>query len=183
MKAEYKREQGRTWVLFEGADSRTTGMEMLRRNKIPGLALFYEEWDNETSELLMRCDEELQCICTKLTMFDLNDVKSLKIHYESDTPEELTDKIRSIKGFKGLKSPVKQIGDKYIPDFSSRYFTADFPYGLFILLQVGNMVNIDIPNMKEVYEWYRSVTDLENEFSFAEYDIKNLSDFMSFYKQ
>lgn len=149
-------------------------------DKVP---LFYEEWDNETSELLMRCDEELQCICKKLTMFDLNDVKSLKIHYESDTPEELTDKIRSIKGFKGLKSPVKQIGDKYIPDFSSRYFTADFPYGLFILLQVGNMVNIDIPNMKEVYEWYRSVTDLENEFSFAEYDIKNLSDFMSFYKQ
>lgn len=149
-------------------------------DKVP---LFYEEWDNETSELLMRCDEELQCICKKLTMFDLNDVKSLKIHYESDTPEELTDKIRSIKGFKGLKSPVKQIGDKYIPDFSSRYFTADFPYGLFILLQVGNMVNIDIPNMKEVYEWYRSVTDLENEFSFEEYDIKNLSDFKSFYKQ
>ena len=46
MKAEYKREQGRTWVLFEGADSRMAGMEMLRRNKIPGLASFYEEWED-----------------------------------------------------------------------------------------------------------------------------------------
>ena len=46
MEAEYKREQGRTWVLFEGTDSRQAGMEMLRRNKITGLAQFYEEWED-----------------------------------------------------------------------------------------------------------------------------------------
>lgn len=46
MEAEYKREQGRTWVLFQGTDSRQAGMEMLRRNQIPGLAQFYEEWED-----------------------------------------------------------------------------------------------------------------------------------------
>ena len=69
------------------------------------LPLFYENWDNATSELLFKCDNEVQNICKELNNFDLSFVKSLKNHYESYTVQELTNKISNIEGFKGLKTP------------------------------------------------------------------------------
>ena len=147
------------------------------------LPLFYEDWNDETSELLFKCDAEVQDICKALKDFDLSYVESLKEHYESDTPRKMTNKISSIKGFKGLTTPALMKNGKYIPDFNSRYFTADFPYGLSILIQIGDFLNINIPNMKETMEWYRKVTNNLNEFSYSKYGIKNLKDFLAFYSR
>ena len=147
-------------------------------NRVP---LFYEEWDDETSHLLFKCDKEVQNICTALNNFDLSYVKSLQEHYESPTPETLTAKIRSIKGFKGLASPTIKTPQGFIPDFKSRYFTADFPYGLSILTQIGDFLNLPIPNIKETMDWYRRISDNKQEYSFAAYGINNLQDFLAFY--
>lgn len=147
------------------------------------LPLFYEDWNDETSELLFKCDDEVQNICKKLSSFNLRFVKSLKIHYESDTPLKLTKKISSIKGFKGLTTPAKKVSGGFIPDFNSRYFTADFSFGLSILIQIGEMLNINIDNMNEVMNWYKSVSNDENEFSFKKYEIYNLNDFIEFYSK
>lgn len=109
-----------------------------KENKVyESVPLFYEEWDNNSSELLLKCDEEVQEICRKLSMFDLSVVKSLKEHYESANIEELTNKIRSIQSLKGLKTPVIEKNEKYIPDLNSRYFIADFNFGLTILIQIA----------------------------------------------
>ena len=147
-------------------------------DKVP---LFYEEWSNESSKLLFKCDVEVQNICAALKDFDLSFVKSLQDHYESHTPEALTAKIRSIDGFKGLTSPAIKTDKGYIPDFNSRYFTADFSYGLSILVQIGDFLGLDIPNMKETLAWYREVSGDEHDYSFAAYGIKNLDDFIAFY--
>ena len=143
--------------------------------------LFYEEWNNESSELLFKCDAEVQNICTVLKDFDLSFVKSLKDHYESYTPEALTAKIRSIEGFKGLTSPVIKTNYGYIPDFKSRYFTADFSYGLSILVQIGDFLGLEIPNMKSTLEWYRRVSGDKKEYSFGLYGIENREEFIEFY--
>ena len=143
--------------------------------------LFYEEWNNESSELLFKCDAEVQNICTVLKDFDLSFVKSLKDHYESYTPEALTAKIRSIEGFKGLTSPVIKTNYGYIPDFKSRYFTADFSYGLSILVQIGDFFGLEIPNMKSTLEWYRRVSRDKKEYSFGLYGIENREEFIEFY--
>ena len=149
-------------------------------NEIP---LFYEGWTDETSELLFKCDDEVQKICKALKDFDLSYVKSLKVHYESETPEALTNKIKSIKGFKGLKTPSVELENgKVIPDLNSRYFTADFPYGLAILVQIGDMLGVDIPNMKETLNWYNKVKIKDGEYNFKNYGINNLEDFIEFYK-
>lgn len=50
--------------------------------------LFYEEWTHETSQLLFKCADEVQTLCKLLNQFDLSYVKSLKLHYESSTPEK-----------------------------------------------------------------------------------------------
>lgn len=143
--------------------------------------LFYEGWSDESSELLFLCDDEVQLICKTLP-FDLCGVKSLKVHYESPTPKLLTEKIKSIKGFKGLTSPVVKLDDGYIPDLSSRYFTADFSYGLEILVQIAEMAGVCVPNMKATLDWYYGIAESDKKFSFSRFGITNFDEFIDFYK-
>ncbi len=116
--------------------------------------LFYEEWTDRSSEVLFSCDKEVQNLCRAIPL-DLEKVVSLPVYYESDTPKKLTQKIRSIKAFSGLTSPMNEIGDNaWIPDFSSRYFTADFSYGLKIIIDLCELFSVDCPNLKMVWNWY-----------------------------
>ena len=145
--------------------------------------LFYEGWNDETSELLLACDDEVQKICRTLSRFNLSYVKSLRVHYESPTAEAMTQKISGITGFKGLASPTVKVVDGYIPDFSSRYFTADFSYGLAILVQIADFVKLDVPNMKETLSWYYGLVGKRDEYQFADYGIYNYKDFIDFYSK
>lgn len=145
--------------------------------KVP---LFYENWNNETSELLIACDTEVQQLCKTLP-FNLSYVKSLCVHYESPTAEAMTKKISGITGFKGLTSPTKKVEGGYIPDFNSRYFTADFSYGLVILIQIAEYVNIDVPNMRETLQWYHDLVGERKEYNFKDYGINTYQDFVDFY--
>ena len=115
--------------------------------------LFYEEWDNFSSEILIACDEELQMLCSRIPM-DLNSVVSLKKYYENDTAEGLTIKISGIKAFKGITSPMVERDRGWIPDFKSRYFSTDFPYGLKIIKDIAILFEVNTPNIDKVWSWY-----------------------------
>lgn len=145
--------------------------------------LFYEDWNNETSELLLACDDEVQELCKALDYFDLSYVKSLRVHYESPTAGAMTKKISSISGFKGLTSPTVKVEGGYIPDFNSRYFTADFSYGLAILMQIAGFVGIDAPNMKETLDWYYGLVGKRDEYRFSDYGINSYKEFIEFYSK
>lgn len=143
--------------------------------------LFYEDWNIETSTLLLACDDEVQQICRTLSMFDLSYVRSLRIHYESPNAEAMTKKISGIAGFKGLTSPAIQVEGGYVPDFGSRYFTADFSYGLTILVQIADMAGVEVPHMKETLKWYTDLVSQQDEYRFADYGIRTMEDFVQFY--
>ena len=70
-----------------------------------------------------------------------------------------------------------------MPDFSSRYFTADFPYGLSILVQISNLLGLDSLNMKGVLNWYYSIVEVKDEFSYKKYGITSYKDLINFYKR
>lgn len=141
--------------------------------------LFYEGWNNYSSEMLIACDEEVQEVCEAVNL-DLKSVKSLKVHYESYSASDMTNKIRSIEAFKGLKSPMVEKDGRWIPDFSSRYFTADFSYGLKILIDIADLYNINVPNMKKVWNWYVSEDNPSSYFSLKSY-VDNTHDFEEIY--
>ncbi len=147
----------------------------------PKNILFYEEWADESSRLLFACDDELQQVCRALNKLELEDVVSLKIHYESDTAEKLTQKIRSIKSLQGLGSPMIEVEGGFIPDFSSRYFTADFPYGLAILVQIAAVAGVEVPNMTQTLRWYEESTGNVSDFRLSDYDINTAEDLYEFY--
>lgn len=166
----------------------TTRLRNLYQNYHEGVVydsipLFYEDWNDETSEMLLKCDDEVQLLCKSLTQFDLSYVKSLRIHYESPTVEAMTRKISSITGFKGLTSPAKKVTGGYIPDFDSRYFTADFPYGLTILVQIAELIGVDTPNMKATLDWYYELVGKKDEFMFSDYNICNYESFIDYYSR
>lgn len=122
---------------------------------------FYEDWSDEASKILIACDEELQIMCQKMNGFDLTGVRSLKKHYESETPEKLTKKISSIIAFKGIKTPMIQTEKGYIPDFKSRYFLEDFPYGLCIIKGFCDVIKLDTPNIDRVLMWFEKIAGVE----------------------
>lgn len=145
------------------------------------LPLFYEEWDDASSELLLKCDDEVQQICAALKEFDLSDVKSLREHYESPDVSSMTKKICSIEAFKGLKTPAIETDGGFVPDFNSRYFTADFGYGLTIIAQIAELARVETPNIFNVLQWYKELVSNMDEFSYSDFGITNREDMIKFY--
>lgn len=143
----------RIYSMFKGWRERQT----FSRN-----ILFYEEWDLPSAELLIACDDELQKLCRVIesaTGMDLSSVRSLKEHYESPDAAALAAKISSIPAFKGLTSPMKEVEPgQWVPDFQSRYFKADFAYGLKAIRDIAALANVPTPFMDGVFRWYTECT-------------------------
>jgi opine dehydrogenase len=160
----------------------TARLKTMFSDYIPGKTycrnpLFYGEWTMEASELLIKQDYELQNICSKLKKLDLSYVRSLKLHYESNTSLDMTNKLKSIKSLNHLYSPLKQISNNcWIPDFESRYFTADFPYGLAIIEELAKVVDLETPNISETMNWFKKITNYDNYFNLSYYGINNITD-------
>ena len=75
-------------------------------------------------------------------------------YYESTDAASLTRKLCSIAAFQGIPSPMRVCQDgRYEPDFNSRYFTEDFPYGLRFARDVARQNGVACPHMDEVMDW------------------------------
>lgn len=116
------------------------------------MILFYEEWTESAADLYIKMDEEFFRLLKVLPVSE-GYLPTVLDYYESCDAESLADKLGSIQGFKGITSPMKQVGSGWIPDFESRYFTEDFPYGLKYIWQLAHEKGIDCPNIDKVYEW------------------------------
>ena len=143
--------------------------------------LFYGEWSDSSSELLIACDNELQEMLKIMDKLDLHNVRSLKEHYESQTVEAMTKKLCSIKSLHNLVSPMIQVDGGWVPDFRSRYFTADFPYGLAIIEELAEVLGYDAQNIKETMDWYRNVTGDMNRLDLQQYGISCVEDIYALY--
>lgn len=140
---------------------------------------FYGEWTDEASRMLILCDQEEQELCNAIPL-DLSDVTSLQTYYESHTAEAMTRKISSIAAFKGLTSPMLETENGWIPDWTSRYFVADFPFGLKIIKDIAVLFDVPTPNIDLIWDWYASMCPETAACAFS-LDIGK-QEFMSLYK-
>jgi len=129
--------------------------------------LFYEDWDDASSDMLICCDSEEQSLCGVLPIC-LDEVVSLRTYYESQDAKAMTKKIRGIKAFKGLTSPMKKTDNGWIPNFESRYFMADFPYGLKIIKDLADLFIVPTPNIDTVWRWYVKTLKPEKYFELSD---------------
>ena len=114
---------------------------------------FYEEWTDAASKLLISMDDEFQRLLVRIGL-KAGCIPPILDYYESEDAPSLTRKIQSISAFKNIASPMVQLaGGKYIPDFKSRYFTEDFPYGMRFIVETAHQYQQPIPVIERVYKW------------------------------
>lgn len=131
---------GRLYSMFKGNEDKVFDHQIL----------FYKEWTDEASEIEIQMDEEF------FRLLDTLGVKSLQTlldYYESYDAVSLTRKIQSIKAFEEILSPMTETEEGWKADFTSRYFTEDFPYGLRWIRDLAKENNIATPMIDQVYEW------------------------------
>lgn len=121
--------------------------------------MFYKEWTDDSSQIIIDMDEEFMKL-TKALGFSENAIPSLLTYYESTDNRSLTKKISSIPAFMEISAPMRLESNGWVPDFSTRYFTEDFPYGLKKIYDLLKTNNIDCPNIERVYKWGSSIIDL-----------------------
>lgn len=131
---------GRLYTMFHGKEN-----EVFDHN-----ILFYREWTDEASQLLIDMDTEFFRLLDKL---DVHSLPTLLDYYESTDAASLTCKITSIPAFQTITSPMKQVEGGWVADFGSRYFTEDFPYGLRWIKELTTKYNINTPHIDKVYDW------------------------------
>ena len=121
--------------------------------------LFYEEWTNEASELLITLDRELFSVLAKLPVAS-DFLMPILPYYESTDAESLTRKIRSISSFKGITTPMTLSERGWKPDLNSRYFREDFMHGLRYIYQEAHRLGVETPMIDKVYYWGCTLTSL-----------------------
>lgn len=112
--------------------------------------LFYRTWDDDTSNMLLSCDNEVFDIIHRIPLqFPL--FKSLKEHYGVTNGSELTKKLSSIDAFKSITFPVlKKKEGVFMPDPNNRYFQEDLAFGLVILKALAVTLKVNTPVMDSV---------------------------------
>ncbi len=203
------------------------------------IPLFYEEWNDESSELLMKCDDEIQDICRALPEFGLEYVVSEREFYNADTVEEMTRAISTEESLLGLTTPSvnaegsevgargtdgfrtrrkqkreaieshmqRRVGwrekanrrheefismiDKrkreepskqgLIPDLHSRYFTADFPYGLTVIRQIAEIAGVETPYINRLLDWYDGIALINDKLMLPDYGVTDMESMKAFY--
>ena len=114
--------------------------------------LFYKEWTNEASQMIINMDNEFQHLLSFMSI-DHTTIPDLLTYYESTDAASLTKKIQSIPAFQNIIAPMKKFDDKWYPDFTSRYFKEDFPFGLRFIYDLLLKNEIYCPCIKQVYSW------------------------------
>lgn len=114
--------------------------------------LFYEEWTEQAAQLYIDMDNELQILLQSLPVRK-GCIPTVLNYYESNDACSLAAKLRSIDAFKGIHAPMTKVGNGYVPDFHSRYFTEDFPYGLSIVINLAREKRVPTPTMDKIYQW------------------------------
>eukprot|EP01006_Ploeotia_vitrea_P014017 TRINITY_DN37055_c0_g1_i1.p1 TRINITY_DN37055_c0_g1~~TRINITY_DN37055_c0_g1_i1.p1 ORF type:complete len:397 (+),score=50.94 TRINITY_DN37055_c0_g1_i1:50-1240(+) len=153
---------GRLYGLFGDTDWRTKKFE---KN-----VLFYEECDDLSDRFLKELDAENQLIvqaCEKVVpgciggkVLPLPDY--LKSVYGKDITCWDSPKAcyQSNCQFKGVGSPMKQLEDgTWVPDFKSRYFTEDFPFGLLTNKGIAQLLGVATPTMDKIILWAQKEMD------------------------
>lgn len=114
--------------------------------------LFYEEWTERAAELYIAMDSELHQLLGALHVRQ-ESVPTVHDYYASTDAASLAHKLRSIEAFKGIRAPMQAAVGGFVPDFSSRYFTEDFPYGLAFVRRLAHEHNIPSPVIDTIFDW------------------------------
>jgi len=127
----------------------------------PENPLFYETWDDKSSEWAQKISEE-RCkvwstICEKVPgTGEPKQVPHIKPYIESIYAGQIKDVstlstvFNTNDGFKGFKCPMKEVDGGFAPDFANRYFTEDIPEGVAMYKGIADLAGVETPVLDEI---------------------------------
>ena len=142
----------RLYVLFKDWTSETV------YKSIP--FLYGDDWDDESSELWVACDDELSNIIAKLPV-NKKEIPTVLEYYGCENIKQLTAKMRSIVPFRGVQPHMIEVEGGYKLDNHHRYFIEDIPYGLVLIKSFAELVHVDTPNIDKVIYWAQNLMGKE----------------------
>jgi len=123
--------------------------------------LFYETWDDKSSEWCQKISEERvkvwTTICEKFPgTGEPGQVPHIKPYIESiyagqiASTETLSTCFNTNDGFKGFRCPMKAVEGGFAPDFTNRYFTEDLPEGFAMYKGIADFAGVETPAIDEI---------------------------------
>lgn len=119
---------------------------------LPKEFLFYEDWDDDASEIYLACDAELQSLCNVLPV-DTSGISPVHSHYGTNSVPSLTRRIRGLSGLRGIPMPMLSLDGIRCPDLSNRVFREDFPFGLRAIRATARLANMATPMLDLIDTW------------------------------
>eukprot|EP00812_Abedinium_dasypus_P009256 NODE_295_length_1694_cov_293.819402.p1 GENE.NODE_295_length_1694_cov_293.819402~~NODE_295_length_1694_cov_293.819402.p1 ORF type:complete len:520 (+),score=126.10 NODE_295_length_1694_cov_293.819402:3-1562(+) len=127
----------------------------------PENPLFYEGWDNTSSEWGQKISDERlkiwETICKKVPgTGEPGQLPDLKTYLEQIYAGQVADGstlasvIRTCDGFKGFRCPMKQVEGGWIPDFTNRYFVEDLPEGFAMYKGIADLAGVETPTIDRI---------------------------------
>lgn len=123
----------------------------------PGQIYYYQTWTDEMSKTACCFSDEMVKVCNAIPV-NLSEVQSIQEYYESPTPEKLTEKFHQIPSFYPLTLPMVKEEGGYRPDFSSRFYTEDIPFGVCIIKALALLAGVETPTVDRILDWYYKMT-------------------------
>eukprot|EP00927_Polykrikos_kofoidii_P073363 TRINITY_DN693_c0_g1_i4.p1 TRINITY_DN693_c0_g1~~TRINITY_DN693_c0_g1_i4.p1 ORF type:complete len:747 (+),score=126.94 TRINITY_DN693_c0_g1_i4:59-2299(+) len=138
----------------------------------PENPLFYETWDDVSSEWCQKIsDERLKIwttICEKVPgTGEPSQVPHLKPYIEQIYGPQIRDtsKMATVfntnDGYKGFKCPMKEEGNGWVPDFGNRYFTEDIPEGFCMYKGIADLAGVDTPTIDLILGFFQNLMGKE----------------------
>lgn len=126
--------------------------------------LFYQGVDEEAIKYLDGLTEEVTQIAAALEQrfpnIGFTDISTMKEWLEDHYSDQITDKsslqscLQTNSAYDGLVHPMSKTPEgTFVPDFQYRYTREDVPYGLVVLRQIADMVNVQTPIIDEIILW------------------------------
>lgn len=147
--------------------------------------LFYDDMTDSATSIMHKVDDEIQAVAEALRSKYGMDIDVPKVHpmlvswYDESMigdPTTLTSYFRTNKGYSGIGTPMAKVEGGWVPDFTTRYFTEDVPYGLCVTRGVATMAEVPTPTIDMLIEWAQKNMGkeyLDNNGKFVGKDIKD----------
>ncbi|ESS33856.1 NAD/NADP octopine/nopaline dehydrogenase, alpha-helical domain-containing protein [Toxoplasma gondii VEG] len=131
----------------------------------------YNQFDEMSAEWLEKLSTELQAIKKALTArfpeLDLSSVLPIKErvikHYGADVKD--TSTLQTVfatnRGYAGCRTPATKVEGGYVPAVNGRLFNEDIPFGLCVLKDIAEQMDVPTPSIDFMIEWHQKLMGKE----------------------
>ncbi len=130
---------------------------------LPEPPLFYEDITQEATDILQQMSDELMMLRfaleKRIPNLHLSAVLPLAISIQAGYGAAVIDRtslrstIATNLAYAGIRTPMNQVEDGWVPNYQSRFFLEDIPYGVVVLKGLAELAGVPTPMFDRILTW------------------------------